>query len=371
MMRRFVSYLHRLQHLRLVQLVIIAILPLLYLLLHSASSGIGYCRGLNFTRSTQATSCSLEVDLKDTGRLRNRMPCSEADIVKNAEFLSKSSTTCPSEPWYWEWQSKLLASPAATYIEVGCNKASDAVLNLRAFTGNTGVDIDEWQQATKLGGHACAFDRERWNSVVKNPSGTLYTHFCIEAAAENAKPVQEAARQLGYDKLGLRVYHNAVSSSTTPSTIRFPVIPPGAESVGIDTDHSQYAEFYEVNVTTVDTFVEANDVKSLDVLKIDTEGNDPLVIIGATNTLMRLKPSYLQFENHGIGRWKTWHLKDVIDLLDNLSYECFWATNSGKLIRLSMCYSSEYDKMKTWSNVACYNRGKTAIRSIMEGYVWS
>lgn len=96
-----------------------------------------------------------------------------------------------------------------------------------------------------------------------------------------------------------------------------------------------------------------------------------MVLIDAINTLMHLKPSYLQFENHGVGRWSTWHLKDVIDLLDNLSYECFWATNSGKVIRLSMCYSSEYDKMKTWSNVACYHRSKTAFASIMEGYVWS
>ena len=301
-----------------------------------------------------------------------RMPCTEAEIVANAEFLAKSSTTCPSEPWYWEWQSKLVVNnPKVTFLEIGCNKATDAVLNLRAFTGDTGVDIDVWQQATKLEHYACPFDRERWKSVVENPSGTLYTHFCIEAAVENAKPVQEAARQLGYDKLGLLVYHTAVSSSTIPSTIRFPVIPPGGESIGIDTDHSIFTEFYEVNVTTVDKFVEANDVQSLDVLKVDTEGNDPLVLIGAINTLMHLKPSYLQFENHGVGRWSTWHLKDVIDLLDNLSYECFWATNSGKLIRLSMCYSSEYDKMKTLSNVACYHRSKTAFASIMEGYVWS
>jgi len=157
-----------------------------------------------------------------------RMPCTEAEIVANAEFLAKSSTTCPSEPWYWEWQSKLVVNnPKVTYIEIGCNKGSDAVLNLRAFTGDTGVDIDVWQQATKLDNFWCPFDRERWKSVVENPSGTLYTHFCIEAAAENAKPVQEAARQLGYDKLGLLVYHTAVSSSTIPSTIRFPVITPG------------------------------------------------------------------------------------------------------------------------------------------------
>ncbi len=170
-------------------------------------------------------------EIHDDSAKKNSMPCSEADIVQNAEFLSNHSTTCPSEPWYWEWQSILLGTnTAVTYIEVGCNKATDAVLNLKAFTGDTSVDIDEWTSTTKLANYACPFDRERWNKVSNSSSGTLYTdytHFCIEAAAENAKPVQEAARQLGYDRLGLLVHHNAVSSSTDPSTIRFPVIPPG------------------------------------------------------------------------------------------------------------------------------------------------
>ena len=33
---------------------------------------------------------------------------------------------------------------------------------------------------------------------------------------------------------------------------------------------------------------------------------------------------YLQFENHEVGRWSTFELKDVIDLLDNLPYTCVW-----------------------------------------------
>ena len=258
------------------------------------------------------------------------------------------------------------------YIEVGCNKATDAIINLRAFTADKSVDIVKWQDATKLEMFACPVDTEMWERVSKIPARTTksYKHFCIEAAAENANPVKEAAQRLGYDKLGLIVHHFAVSSSSLPSTVRFPVIPAGGEYIGIDTDHSGYAEFYDVSVTTVDEFVHANGIHSLDVLKIDTEGNDPLVIIGAINTLFQLKPSYLQFENHGIGRWKTWHLKDVIDLLDNLSYECFWATNSGKLIRLSACWSSEYDEVKTWSNVACFHRSDTTLASIMRSYVW-
>ena len=94
---------------------VIAIILLLYSLTrHSVLVTAGVCTLLQRPTMTPPT----------------RMPCSEAAIVKNAEFLAKSSTRCPSEPWYWEWQSLLVVNNpkkvGVTYIEVGCNKASDA-----------------------------------------------------------------------------------------------------------------------------------------------------------------------------------------------------------------------------------------------------
>ena len=241
-------------------------------------------------------------------------------------------------------------------------------MNLRAFTGDTRVDIDDWMNETQFRGMVCPFDRERWEQVVRHtPTKSIqYRHFCIEAAAENARPVKAAAKKLGYNILGLHSDHYAVSSSSVPKTIKFPVIPSGQEYTGMDTDNSKFTEFYDVPVISVDEFVAMKGIKRVDVLKIDTEGNDPLVINGAVHTLAHMKPGYVQFENHGVGRWKSWRLKDVIDLLDHVSYECFWATNSGRLIRLSACWSSDYDKEKTWSNVACYHREEEKLAQLME-----
>ena len=66
---------------------------------------------------------------------------------------------------------------------------------------------------------------------------------------------------------------------------------------------------------------------------------------------MSLKPSYVQFENHGVGKWKTFDLKDSIDMLDAMEYECFWSTNSGKLIQATNCWHESYSKFKIWSRV--------------------
>lgn len=258
------------------------------------------------------------------------------------------------------------------YMEVGCNKGTDAVLNLRAFTAAEEVSIEKWQSTINMSNYVCAFDEDRWRTVSQRRTRATnnYKHFCIEAAAENVNPVSAAADVLGYRELGLIVHHAAVSSSSMPSTVKFPVIPPGGESVGIDTDHSTFTEFSEVRVVTVDGFVAENGINRVDVLKIDTEGNDPLVIIGSTNTLAHFKPSYVQFENHGVGRWATFQLKDVIDLLDSLSYECFWATDTGKLFRITSCWSGYYMQMKNWSNVACHHRSDLALGKVMKEFVW-
>jgi len=303
------------------------------------------------------------------GEVEDVEVCSTQQINRNLEIFGKESTVCPSEPWYWEWQAALNVEEFV-YVEIGCNKGTDALMNLRAFTASKIIDIERWQEYTKLGNFACPFDHERWKILLEQtkPRAKQYRHLCIEAAAENANPVKATAMLQGLDKLGLHVQHAAVSSSNVPSTVKFPVITPGQENIGIGTNNTEFREFYDVEVFTVDGLVKMHEIKRVDVLKIDTEGNDPRVLIGAVKTLSMLKPSYLTFENHGIGHWATFHLEDIIDFLNALHYECFWATDSGKLIRITSCWSQDYGKVKTWSNVACYHRKKEDLKVIMKKY---
>ena len=68
-----------------------------------------------------------------------------------------------------------------------------------------------------------------------------------------------------------------------------------------------YSEFHQTPVITVDEFVrKENMLEGLDVVKIDTEGNDAAVLIGASKTLMSLKPFYVQFEKS-----RSWEVEDI------------------------------------------------------------
>jgi FkbM family methyltransferase len=301
-----------------------------------------------------------------------RTVCSEERIKKNvASFQGRFN--CPNEAYYWDWQATLNVKNFV-YIEIGCNKGSDALMNLRAFTASPLAEKKTFQEATGLtSGYACGFDDKRYAELSKQtePRAKNYTHLCVEAAVETATPVKNAVERLGLDKLGLRVVLAAASSTDVPSTIRFPYTKPGQENLGVESFSTKKGEtqmFNEVDVLTVDGLVAKHKLSQVDVLKVDTEGNDPRVLIGAVQTLTRMRPSYVAFENHAIGHWKVYALKDVIDYLDRLRYDCFWAANSGELIRLTSCWSEEYSKYKQWSNVVCHHRRRLDLKKYMTAH---
>ena len=52
----------------------------------------------------------------------------------------------------------------------------------------------------------------------------------------------------------------------------------------------------EVNVTTLDSYVEGNGIDCVDLIKIDVEGFELEVLIGARDTIDYLKPKFIQLE---------------------------------------------------------------------------
>jgi len=89
---------------------------------------------------------------------------------------------------------------------------------------------------------------------------------------------------------------------------------------------------------TVDNLVKQMNLPRVDILKIDTEGWDPAVLLGAFSTLSSVR--YLEFEVHRDLKKTPWHstkLKLVIDKLhDEKEFECYW------LVRMA-AYSASID----------------------------
>ena len=80
-------------------------------------------------------------------------------------------------------------------------------------------------------------------------------------------------------------------------------------------------ERVSIDVTTIDAYVAERGIQIIDLLKIDTEGNDLNVLRGAQSTLEQRRIQYIQFEyNH---RWIAFRhfLKDAFDYLQPLGYQ--------------------------------------------------
>ena len=74
------------------------------------------------------------------------------------------------------------------FIEIGCNKATDAVMKLRMFTQNPRVDLKIWLERTQFVKQpSCNIDWELWKKIQGLTSGKKiqglafdYRHYCIE-----------------------------------------------------------------------------------------------------------------------------------------------------------------------------------------------
>ena len=142
----------------------------------------------------------------------------------------------------------------------------------------------------------------------------------------------------------------------------------GAESCQLTKDvdlKNTNKKVVKVNFTTLDRIVEQYNIfRKIDVLKIDTEGFDPLVIQGAENILNRHQIRLFVFEYHGVGMWQTTTLHEVIVNLDRKNYLCYQLGETG-IFRLTGCWSSHFE-IKWWSNVLCVSKYERRLISFIE-----
>ncbi len=118
-----------------------------------------------------------------------------------------------------------------------------------------------------------------------------------------------------------KVHVNGVALSNDSKTppIYVPHFTGGTSTLHPDSS-VKYQEVLDVQTSTMDRYCSENSIDQIDMVKIDTEGNDLRVIQGATELLRRGKVGIVQFEyNH---RWvhSRSYLKDVFDLVRGTPY---------------------------------------------------
>jgi hypothetical protein len=77
------------------------------------------------------------------------------------------------------------------------------------------------------------------------------------------------------------------------------------------------------------------------------------VLTGGSNMLRRTE--YIEFGFSWKGTWAKHSLIEVIELLDNLEFTCYWA-GVNKLWRITGCWREIYNSSKFVASIACVNR---------------
>jgi FkbM family methyltransferase len=73
---------------------------------------------------------------------------------------------------------------------------------------------------------------------------------------------------------------------------------------------------YEVDVITLDQFIKDNEIVNINLLKIDTEGNDYNVLLGAKESLVNDKIDLIHFEFNAMNVYSRVFFRDFFDLLN-------------------------------------------------------
>jgi FkbM family methyltransferase len=108
----------------------------------------------------------------------------------------------------------------------------------------------------------------------------------------------------------------------------------------------------QISLTTIDNEVKINQIESIDYLKIDTEGFDYFVLLGAKETLIRRKIKFIQFEYNKAWFYSGSSLIDAYDMLSLNNYITFLIKEDGlyefdiETIGDFYCYSNFFSCQK-------------------------
>ena len=269
----------------------------------------------------------------------------QAQAIANQNPIGGSR--CPNkERWIHTLVQSSFDRSSANLVWIGCNRGDDLLYSMREWSQNASYDMDRLRPYWDTQ-RSCPMDQIQSidEKYIRPVLG-----FCIEPIASTLQILEKMNQEQGWDS-AIQIIQAAVSS--VPGEAWIPQGFAGVESYGIGVVTSNMEL---VPVITLDGLVKEKNIGTIDVLAIDAEGNDMRVIIGALQTLPKVR--YLEFEYHSMSHWAFSSLNDLIDILDNFGFDCFWTADSGGLWRLTGCWHDSYYEKRYWSNIACASREK-------------
>ena len=94
-------------------------------------------------------------------------------------------------------------------------------------------------------------------------------------------------------------------------------------------EDTENTEIVECKINKLDTFIFDNNIKKIDLIKIDVEGAELLVFRGGVESLKKYKPIIF---SEMLRKWSKkfdYHPNDIINVLNEIGYSCFAINNNG------------------------------------------
>lgn len=144
-----------------------------------------------------------------------------------------------------------------------------------------------------------------------------WTVYCFEPDDENRAVLINNIKKHQLEKV--IVDKRAVSNRETKGKYYESEISSGISS--LIKFHSSHKEIKEVEITTLSSFCTHSNIKNIDFLKIDTEGNDLRVIEGLE--IQKLRPFFILCEyEDSKTKLVNYTKEDIIKYLENEDYKC-------------------------------------------------
>jgi len=291
--------------------------------------------------------------------------CTSHEIDMIAQKSPHLDSSCPRITAVMKTLAENSPSSIPVVISVGCNKGDDFITSLRLFSKNYTYSLEtwyDWMNSKNVSDYACGQHNDMSFDTIPNNTKSVIG-YCIEPMESTINMLSSALHDVGYDTREARLIQAAVSNY--PGTFPFPNVIMGRENVGFHSEKKYpNATTTTVQVITLETFVQQENVTMIDYLSIDSEGHDMQVILGGIDLFASQSVRFFEFEHHADGRWGTSGLRDLIELLDSMGYDCYWSLWHS-LARITGCWSDKYLE-KMWSNIVCINRGDEKTHAMME-----
>lgn len=151
-------------------------------------------------------------------------------------------------------------------------------------------------------------------------------------------------RAVGHQKEQILLYDYEVNDGSSHASLYQEVI----EEI-----HQGKSISYEVDVITLDDFCAEQGIKSINLLKVDTEGNELKCLIGAEKLLNEGKIHAIQFEFNEMNIISRCTFKDFWELLSN--FKLYRLLPGGKLLEIKK-YSPAFCEIYAYQNIVALKR---------------